>query len=136
MTILAQPDQEEDVLVIGPEKSNVTAPIVASKFRIETVQVFEPTDASDGTVPRLAWVGDAEQSAGEFFTEAAELAEDSAAESRLSARKWLEDYLTKQGKVLARVAKTDGKKGRIPGAVASTRRQIAEGRIRQRGIPA
>jgi hypothetical protein len=98
MTILAQPDPDEDgVLVIGPEKSNVAAPVPASKFRIEAVPVFAATDDSDGTVPRLVWIGDAEQSAGDFFIDAAAAEAGEDRSERDEAAEWLVDYLAANG---------------------------------------
>jgi hypothetical protein len=95
MTILAQPDPDENgVLVIGPEKSNLTAPVPASRFRIESVQVFQPTDASDGTVPRLVWIGDAEQSAREFFSDAAASENGDGTDDRNEIDEWLTEYLS------------------------------------------
>lgn len=94
MTILAQPDPDEDgVLVIGPEKSNLTAPVPASRFRIESVPMFDPTDASDGTVPRLVWIGDAEQSAREFYVETAAAESGDGADDRNEVDDWLREFL-------------------------------------------
>jgi hypothetical protein len=94
MTILAQPDQDEDgVFTIGPEKSNVAAPVPASRFRIDPVQVFVPTEDSDGTVPRLVWVGDAEQSARDLYADAAAAEHGDDSEDRNEADKWLRAFL-------------------------------------------
>ncbi|WP_454835138.1 AAA family ATPase [Rhodococcus qingshengii] len=113
MTILAQPDPDVDgVLLIGPEKSNLTKPVAASKFRIESVQVFDPTPDSDGTVPRLVWVGDAEHSARELFTDAAESAQGEGGD-RTEAEVWLEDYLTEQGKAPSKQVKAEAAKEKI-----------------------
>lgn len=95
MTLLAQPDPDEDgVLVIGPEKSNVTAPVVASRFRIESVQVFEPSDDGDGTVPRMDWAGDAEQSARELFVAAAAAESGEVGDDRDDIDAWLKAFLS------------------------------------------
>jgi hypothetical protein len=95
-TLLGQPDPDDaEVLVIGPEKSNVTAAVPASRFRIEAVQVFPPTDDSDGTVPRLVWLGDAEQSARDLFADAA--ATDEVRSERDEVAAWLLDFLVNNG---------------------------------------
>jgi len=95
MTILAQTDPDDDgVLVIGPEKSNVAAPVPASRFRIESVQVFPRTEDSDGTVPRLVWIGDAEQSAREMFTTAADTSEQGGSQP---IDRWLRASVTDAG---------------------------------------
>ncbi|SDY26544.1 AAA domain-containing protein [Modestobacter sp. DSM 44400] len=94
MTLLAQPDQEDDgVLVIGPEKSNVTAPVPASRFRIEAVPVFPATEDSDGTVPRLVWIGDSDQSARDFFADAFAAEQGDGTEDRNDVDDWLRAFL-------------------------------------------
>lgn len=94
LTILAQPDPEEDgVLVIGPEKTNLAPQVPASKFRIESVQVFAPTEDSDGTVPRLVWVGDAQQSAREMFADIAAAEHGDGADDRNDVDEWLRSFL-------------------------------------------
>ncbi|MBW0274302.1 hypothetical protein ATM97_16975 [Nocardia sp. MH4] len=98
MTMLAQADPDEQgVLTIGPEKSNLAPAVPASRFRIEAVQVFEPTPTSDGMVPRLVWIGDSEHSARDLFTAAAE-DEQEDRRDRSEAEMWLEDFLTAAGK--------------------------------------
>lgn len=94
MTILAQPDQEEEgVLVIGPEKSNVAPSLPASRFRITSVKMFDPTETSDGMVPRLEWIGDAEQSAREFFADAAAAESGDGSDDRNDVDEWLTNFL-------------------------------------------
>ncbi|MFF0607764.1 AAA family ATPase [Nocardia tengchongensis] len=101
MTILAQPDPDEDgVLVVGPEKTNLTASVAASRFRIESVQVFEATDASDGTVPRLVWLGDASASARDYFADVAAAENGDGTDDRNEIDDWLTAYLS-QGSVKA-----------------------------------
>jgi len=68
MTLFAQSD-EDDNLVVGPEKMNNAAPIPASKFTITTVQHFAPTDDHDGTVPLLAYLGESDQTAREHIAD-------------------------------------------------------------------
>lgn len=95
MTILAQPDPEEDgVLVIGPEKTNLSPEVPASRFRIESVRVFEASDTSDGTVPRLVWIGDAEQSARDFYADAAAAEMGDAVSDRNEIQEWLAEFLS------------------------------------------
>ncbi|WP_197481770.1 AAA family ATPase [Rhodococcus sp. HS-D2] len=94
MTLLAQPDQEDDsVLVIGPEKSNVAPALPASRFRIKSVRMFDPNDTSDGMVPVLEWIGDAEQSARDFFADAAAAENGDGADERNDVDDWLRQFL-------------------------------------------
>lgn len=64
MTLFAQSD-EDDNLVVGPEKMNTAAPIAASKFAITAIHHFNATEDSDGTVPLLTYVGDSDLTARE-----------------------------------------------------------------------
>lgn len=101
MTILAQPDPDDSsIMLIGPEKSNVVGEVPASKFRIETSQVFERTEDSDGTVPKLVWVGNSEQSARALFVDAAAAENGDGADDRNEIDDWLTALLS-QGSVKA-----------------------------------
>lgn len=112
MTILAQPDPDEDgVLVIGPEKTNLTAPVPASRFRIESVPFFDATDVSDGTVPRLVWIGDAQQSARDFYADSAAAENGDGTEDRNEVDDWLRDFLgqgSQQANEIYRAADANG----------------------------
>ena len=59
MALYAQAD-EDGAMVVGPDKTNLSAAVKAStKFAIEKVRVgFEPTEDSDGTVPRIVYDGE------------------------------------------------------------------------------
>jgi hypothetical protein len=57
LTLFAQQD-DEGLLVVGPEKANTAAQIPATTFAIDAVRHFEPTDDHDGVVPRLRHVGE------------------------------------------------------------------------------
>ncbi|MBP2452524.1 AAA family ATPase [Mycolicibacterium lutetiense] len=69
MTLFAQRD-EDGGLVIGPDKANTTAAVMASRFTVRGVQHFNPTDDHDGMVPRLAYAGETGQTAQEHIAEA------------------------------------------------------------------
>ncbi len=97
MTLYAQRN-DENCLVVGPEKSNIAGRTPASMFTIDPVQVFPPTDDTDGTVPRLCYVGDSEKTAREIVAELSDSQHaDEDREDRTEAEAWLEDYLTQQG---------------------------------------
>lgn len=68
MTLYAQQD-EDGLLVVGPEKSNMTGIITASQFSIAASQVFESDDDGDGTVPYLAYVGESAMTARDLVSE-------------------------------------------------------------------
>lgn len=82
MALYAQRDTQGRLLV-GPEKANGTAIVSSSMFTIEVVQVRPATDDDDGTVARVRYLGDSNQTAGELA--------DSNAESPEKA--WLQDHL-------------------------------------------
>jgi hypothetical protein len=67
---------DEGRLVAGPEKMNTAAPIPASTFTIHSVQHFEPTADSDGTVTLLGCAGESERTAREHIAATVEPAED------------------------------------------------------------
>lgn len=66
MTLFAQLDTE-GYLTIGPDKANGTrGDTVATRFRIDTIQVAPPTDDDDGTVPKLVYVDQSHMTAREI----------------------------------------------------------------------
>lgn len=69
MTLFAQAGEEDGQLVVGPEKMNTAAPLPATVFAINSVQHFPPTDDHDGTVPRLVYAGQADQTAREYLAD-------------------------------------------------------------------
>jgi hypothetical protein len=75
MTLFAQQD-DDGALLIGPDKANTAAQIPATKFRIEAVQHFLPTDDHDGCVPRLSYVGESDRTAREHISDRAEGQDD------------------------------------------------------------
>jgi hypothetical protein len=75
MTLFAQLD-DEGYLTVGPEKSNGSAPIPASRFTITPVQAFAATDDSDGTVPLLTYAGESALTARQHLAASADAGED------------------------------------------------------------
>jgi hypothetical protein len=96
MTLFAQSD-DEGRLIVGPEKMNTAAPIPASTFTISSVQHFEPTADSDGTVPLLVYVGDSDCTAREHIADTFEAEHGEDHQERADAERWLRDYHSKQG---------------------------------------
>jgi len=68
MALFAQQD-DNGRLVVGPDKSNLVGKVPAAVFSIEAVEVFTPTDSSDGTVPRLVFVETADYTAADLLAE-------------------------------------------------------------------
>ena len=93
MTLFAQAD-EDARLVVGPEKSNTAAPIPASVFAIEPVQVFPPTADSDGTVPLLVYSGESDRTAREHLADSIDPDDEPGGNP---ARAFILDYLTRDG---------------------------------------
>jgi hypothetical protein len=56
-TIYAAEDPDTHALVVGPEKSNLGGKVSAERFQRTPVPVFEESASSDGTVPRLDYLG-------------------------------------------------------------------------------
>ena len=66
MTLFAQEDSE-GFLTIGPDKANSTQTgTLATRFAITKVQVYEPTEDDDGTVPMLRTEGFSDKTAREI----------------------------------------------------------------------
>lgn len=107
MTLFAQLD-DEDHLVVGPEKSNIVGAIPASKFTIDAIEHFAPTEEHDGTVPRLRYVGDSDRTAREHISDAHD--GDGSTDSRTEAELWLLDYLTEHAPCPSSEAKKIGAK--------------------------
>ena len=68
MVLYAQQDEAGN-LVVGPDKSNMTGRISAMVFTVSAHPVFEPTEGSDGVVPRLDVVGESTFTASEQLAE-------------------------------------------------------------------
>lgn len=69
MALFAQRD-DDGHLVIGPDKANTAATVMASRFETLGVPHFPPTEDHDGTVPRLVYAGDADQTAQQLVAQA------------------------------------------------------------------
>ena len=96
VTLYAQCD-EEDRLLVGPDKMNNGAPTPASIFTIEPIQHFDPTPDDDGTVPRLVHVGESDRTAAQHV---ADRFGDDHGEDRSTtenASGWLQGYLDVEG---------------------------------------
>lgn len=113
-TLFAQADPDNpDCVLIGPEKSNIAGQASSDRFRIAPVQHFEPTDSSDGTVPRIDYVESVGRSARELITDAFYgPGEDDDDSDLTEARNWLDDFLTGHGRTPSKdvksAARTDG----------------------------
>lgn len=89
MTLFAQAD-DEGRLIVGPEKMNTAAPTPATILAITAVQHFEPTPDNDGTVPRLVYVADSQQTAREHLAAAVEAEHEPGGNP---AEAFIRDYL-------------------------------------------
>lgn len=110
-TQFAQADPDNpDCVLIGPEKSNISGQVEATRFRIVSVPHFPPTDGSDGTVPKLEYVGPAGKSARDLIGEAFYGRDDDAdSPEATEAEQWLEDYLSQHGQTPSQDVKAAGK---------------------------
>ena len=94
MTLYAMAGEQAGELIVGPEKSNGSATAPASKFYIESVQMFDPTDDNDGTVGLLCYLGGTSRTAREHVRDAAIGREHDDDDPR---DLWLYGYLTLAG---------------------------------------
>ncbi|CAM3599698.1 AAA family ATPase [Smaragdicoccus niigatensis] len=103
MTLFAQADDhEEGVLIVGPEKSNTTGKLPATKFRIRAIQRFEPTEDDDGTVPVLEVIGDSDKSISQHIADSHEASKQRADpidddSEKSEIKEVIYDYMTREG---------------------------------------
>lgn len=107
---LADPDND-DCLIIGPEKSNnVARGVEATRFRIVPVQVADSTDDSDGVVTKVEYVGPAGKSTRDLIADAFHGFGDDDDDDKLGeALDWLADYLAKNGTTASKLVKDDAR---------------------------
>lgn len=95
-TLYAQSD-DENRLLVGPEKMNNGAPVPASVFTIMPIRHFAPTDDDDGTVPLLVYVGESDRTARQHVTDQFEDEHGEDRQARNIAAEWLREYLDAEG---------------------------------------
>jgi hypothetical protein len=110
MTLYAQQD-EDGLLVVGPEKSNMTGLIAASQFRVAASQVFEADDDGDGTVPYLEYVGESTMTARDLVSEKHETQHGTEHGSKDEAAEWLQAFLAEGEREAEAVIKAADKVG-------------------------
>ncbi|QSE90306.1 AAA family ATPase [Rhodococcus pseudokoreensis] len=94
MSLFAQADPEhEGCVLIGPEKSNLVGKVPASRFRMDSVQHFAPTEDDDGTVPKLVLIGESEQTMREHIADQYDDERGDGKEDRNGIEEWLMSFL-------------------------------------------
>lgn len=136
MTLYAQAD-DDGRLVVGPEKTNIGAPIPASTFTITPIQHFPPTEDSDGTVPLLTYAGESERTAREHIADNYDTEHAADTQDRADAERWLRDYLTQEGpRARSADAKREAAKAGISDKVLRRARNRLGVTISYEGMPA
>ena len=94
-----RPPDRDGELYVGPDKSNHAGRASAVAYRIEAVQVRQPTDDDPGTVPRLRITGDALLTIREQYMEWRRQARDANKPPTADqlAEAWITDYLAQHG---------------------------------------
>lgn len=132
-------EEDEGCILIGVEKSNAAGRVPATKFRIEAVQHFPPTDEDDGTVPKLVIVGQSNRTMREHIAESAEDAQTlgDGKEERIGAQKWLHDYLSIEGPHVrsVEVKRAGEKEGYSKSAVSRAQKALGV-LVEWKGMPA
>lgn len=109
-TLYAQVDPEDDkVMICGPEKSNLARVGSASRFTIDSVEMFTPTEFDDGTVPRLRFLGKHTMTARELVADVHERQTGRPAEAQDAVVEWLEAFLDDRGLVPSQEVKAAAK---------------------------
>ncbi len=91
LSLYCQTD-DDDNLIVGPEKANGSRAVPASVFSIEPVPMFPATADDDGSVPRLVYGSESDLTARQHFTDAYTAGHD-AADSKADILGWLAAYL-------------------------------------------
>jgi hypothetical protein len=120
LTLYAQQD-DEGLLVVGPEKMNTAAQLPATKFAIKAVQHFAPTADDDGTVPQLVYAGESDMTARE------QLAENYAADhgaAKDDAMGWLATHLAAGPRWAADAHRARGEAGFSEKAIKTAKRKL------------
>lgn len=96
LTLFAQRDNDGH-LVVGPEKTNLSAPILATIFGIKPVQHFESSDDHDGMVPILEYRGESSQTAAAMVADSYEQEHGGGTKRPRGAAEWIKGYLSGKG---------------------------------------
>ena len=96
MTIFSARD-DEDHLVIRPDKTNIANPDVAAMYSIRAAQQFEPTEDDDGRVAKLECFATSDRTISEWvadnYSETNSLDPVDRLNAEATAESWLRDYL-------------------------------------------
>lgn len=96
LTLFAQRDTDGN-LVVGPEKTNLSAPVLATMFGITPVQHFESSDDHDGMVPALEYRGESSLTAAAMVADSYEQEHGGNAKRSGGAAEWIKGYLSGKG---------------------------------------
>ncbi|CPX22354.1 Uncharacterised protein [Mycobacteroides abscessus] len=96
LTLFAQRDEDGN-LVVGPEKTNISAPVLATTFGIAPVQHFESSDDHDGMVPVLEYRGESSRTAAAMVADSYEQEHGGGAKRSGGAAEWIKGYLSGKG---------------------------------------
>lgn len=105
MTLYAM-ENDDGRLVIGPDKANMSEPVTATVFGKQSVQHFDPTADSDGTVPKLIWVEDSDMTIREHVAQAAAAEHNRDGDDGGNVMVWLTQYLSEGPRAASDVLET------------------------------
>lgn len=134
MSLYAQAD-DDGRLIVGPEKTNISAPVNASVFEIEAVPYFPVTGDGDGAVPRLAYAADIDCTAGELMTQTGNGHSGIDFQDRSDTQRWLSDFLTQEGPSPSDQVKKEALQAGFTDKMVRTARKGLGVEIRRRGMP-
>lgn len=109
MTLYAM-ENEDGRMAVGPDKSNMSAAIPATVFGKQSVQHFDQTEDSDGTIPRLIYVEQSELTIREHVIESY-TAEHSRDDDAGDVLVWLAQFLSEGPRASADVIEAGAARG-------------------------
>jgi hypothetical protein len=87
-------ENEDGRLVVGPDKANLSVPVPATVFGKQSIQVFDPTPDSDGTVPKLIYVEQSDATIREHLIESYATEHDGDDGGGGEVLVWLSEFLS------------------------------------------
>lgn len=124
-TIFGVRDDDTDLLVVGPDKSNNASAPLANLYRVEIVQHWEPTDEDDGTVGKLEYVAQSDRTIRQWVSDNHDDRNGDQQTEVDKAAKWLHDYLLREQPIDQRQVKLDADAAKIkPRTLRRARQQL------------
>jgi hypothetical protein len=112
-TIFGVRDDDNGLLVVGPDKSNNATPALANLYRVKAVQHWQATEDDDGTVGRLEYVAQSDRTIRDWVADRHDDPNGDKQTEVDKAAQWLHDYLLREQPIDQRQVKLDADAAKI-----------------------